>query len=138
MWNQVYSDLSGLSRGNAVNHTSDGGLIIGGGEYIFKTDPTGGMEWNYKLPYSNRHYVEDVIETVAGDYIVVGGVGGDPGTEDMHRKDKPISFACRRRDIQWVKRYGIANSPMDNFWGVVQADDGGFVLAGNKLHDRNF
>ena len=41
-------------------------------------------------------------------------------------------------DIQWVKRYGIANSPMDNFWGVVQADDGGFVLAGNKLHDRNF
>ena len=72
LWNQVYSDLSGLSRGNAVNHTSEGGLIIGGGEYVFKTDSNGEIEWDYKLPYSNRHYVEDVIETVAGDYIVVG------------------------------------------------------------------
>ncbi len=139
LWNQVYSDLSGLSRGNAVNHTSEGGLIIGGGEYVFKTDSNGEIEWDYKLPYSNRHYVEDVIETVAGDYIVVGGVGGDPGTGGHSQKGQAyILRMSEGGDIQWVKRYGIANSPMDNFWGVVQADDGGFVLAGNKLHDRNF
>ncbi len=139
LWNQVYSDLSGLSRGNAVNHTSDGGLIIGGGINVFKTDPNGEIEWDYKLPYSNKHYVEDVIETVAGDYIVVGGVGGDPGTGGHGQKGQAyILRMSEGGDIQWVKRYGIANSPMDNFWGVVQADDGGFVLAGNKLHDRNF
>ena len=55
LWNRVYSDLSGLSRGNAVNHTSEGGLIVGGGEYVFKTDSNGEIEWDYKLPYSNRH-----------------------------------------------------------------------------------
>ena len=37
-----------------------------------------------------------------------------------------------------MKRYGINNTPQDTFWGVVQADDGGFVLAGEKLQDRNF
>ena len=110
LWNRVYSDLSGLSRGNAVNHTSEGGLIIGGGEYVFKTDSNGEIEWDYKLPYSNRHYVEDVIETVTGDYIVVGGVGGDPGTGGHGQKGQAyILRMSEGGDIQWVKRYGIAN-----------------------------
>ena len=40
--------------------------------------------------------------------------------------------------VQWIKRYGILNTPMNSFWGVVEADDGGFALAGEKLEDRNF
>jgi hypothetical protein len=80
-----------------------------------------------------------VIETVAGDYIVVGGVGGDPGTGGHGQKGQ--AFILRMYEgggVQWVKRYGIRNTPQDTFWGVVQADDGGFIIVGEKLQDRNF
>ena len=139
LWSHVYDDLSGLSIGNSVNRTSDGGLIIGGGENIIKTDPYGIKEWSYKLPYSNRHYVEDIIQISNGDYIVVGGVGGDPGTGGHNQKGQAyILHLSKERDIQWVKRYGINNSPMDSFWGVEESSDGGFLVVGNKLQNRNF
>ena len=120
--------------------TSDGGYIIGAAQNtIIKTDSIGTLQWYYRLSYSSPHYVEDVLQTFSGDYIVVGGVGADPGTSGHSQKGQ--AFILRMSEgggVQWVKRYGIANTPNDSFWGVVQADDGGFVMAGEKLHDRNF
>ena len=57
--------------------------------------------------------------------------------EDMLTK----AFIIRMSEgggVQWIKRYGIIDTPNNTFWGVVEADDGGFVLAGEKLQDRNF
>jgi hypothetical protein len=139
IWNRTYSEISGSHWGNAVNNTTDGGYIIGGKQNVIKTDSLGEMEWFKQLSYSATHYVEDVVETFAGDYIVVGGVGGDPGTGGHGQKGQ--AFILRMSEgggVQWVKRYGINNTPQDTFWGVIQADDGGFVLAGEKLQDRNF
>ena len=140
IWSRSYSEISGTHWGNSVNPTSDGGYIIGAAQNtIIKTDSTGSMQWYHKLSYSYHHYVEDVMQTFAGDYIVVGSVGGDPGTSGHNQKGQ--AFILRMSEgggIQWVKRYGISNTPNDSFWGVVQADDGGFVLAGEKLQDRNF
>ena len=139
IWNRTYSEISGSHWGNAVNNTTDGGYIIGGKQNVIKTDSLGEMEWFKQLSYSATHYVEDVVETFSGDYIVVGGVGGDPGTGGHGQKGQ--AFILRMSEgggVQWVKRYGINNTPQDTFWGVVQADDGGFVLAGEKLQDRNF
>jgi len=140
IWSRSYSEISGNHWGNSVNPTSDGGYIIGAAQNtIIKTDSTGSMQWYHKLSYSYHHYVEDVMQTFAGDYIVVGGVGGDPSTSGHNQKGQ--AFILRMSEgggIQWVKRYGISNTPNDSFWGVVQADDGGFVLAGEKLQDRNF
>jgi hypothetical protein len=96
------------------------------------------IQWYKKLSYSVSHYVEDVIQTSEGDYIVVGGAGGDPlGGHAVQGK----AFILRMSEgggVQWIKRYGIIDTPMNSFWGVVEADDGGFVLAGEKLEDRNF
>ena len=140
VWNRSYSEINGSHWGNSVFQTIDGGYIIGGAQNtIIKTDSIGLLQWYYTLPYSNSHYVEDVIQTFAGDYIVVGGVGGDPSTSGHNQKGQ--AFILRMSEgggIQWVKRYGISNTPNDSFLGVVQADDGGFVLAGEKLQDRNF
>jgi hypothetical protein len=140
VWNRSYSEINGSHWGNSVFQTIDGGYIIGGGQNtIIKTDSIGLLQWYYQLPYSYSHYVEDVIQTFAGDYIVVGGVGGDPSTSGHNQKGQ--AFILRMSEgggIQWVKRYGISNTPNDSFLGVVQADDGGFVLAGEKLQDRNF
>jgi hypothetical protein len=140
VWNRSYSEINGSHWGNSVFQTMDGGYIIAGAQNtIIKTDSIGLLQWYYILPYSYSHYVEDVIQTFAGDYIVVGGVGGDPSTSGHNQKGQ--AFILRMSEgggIQWVKRYGISNTPNDSFLGVVQADDGGFVLAGEKLQDRNF
>jgi hypothetical protein len=140
IWSRSYSEINGSHWGNSVFQTIDGGYIIGGAQNtIIKTDSIGLLQWYYKLPYSNSHYVEDVIQTFAGDYIVVGGVGGDPSTSGHNQRGQ--AFILRMSEgggVQWVKRYGINNTPQDTFWGVIQADDGGFVLAGEKLQDRNF
>ena len=139
IWSRTYWEISGRHWGESVNSTSDGGFIIGGYKTVIKTDSSGLIEWYYNLPYSNKHFIEDLTQTFEGDYIVVGGVGGDPGTGGHNQKGK--AFILRLSEgggVQWIKRFGINNTPQNNFWGVVQADDGGFVLAGNKLHDRNF
>ena len=139
IWSRSYSEIIGSHWGNAVNNTTDGGYIIGGKQNVIKTDSTGLVEWYEKLRFPFTHYIEDVIETVAGDYIVVGGVGGDPGTGGHGQKGQ--AFILRMSEgggVQWVKRYGIRNTPQDTFWGVVQADDGGFIVVGEKLQDRNF
>jgi len=140
VWNRSYSEINGSHWGNSVFQTIDGGYIIAGAQNtIIKTDSIGLLQWYYILPYSYSHYVEDVIQTFAGDYIVVGGVGGDPSTSGHNQRGQ--AFILRMSEgggIQWVKRYGISNTPNDSFLGVVQADDGGFVLAGEKLQDRNF
>ena len=140
IWTRTYSEISGNHTGKSVNHTADGGYIIGAGQNsIIKADSLGEMEWFKKLSYSATHYVEDAIQTSDGDYMVVGGVGGDPGTGGHGQKGQ--AFIVRMSEggsIQWVRRYGISNTPMDNFYGIVQADDGGFVVVGEKLQDRNF
>jgi len=140
IWSRSYSNISGNHWGNSVSQTDDGGYIIGANQStIIKTDSTGLLQWYYKLPYSYPYYVEDVIQTFAGDYIVVGAIGNDPGSGGHAQKGQ--AFILRMSEgggVQWVKRYGISNTPNDSFWGVVQADDGGFVLAGEKLQDRNF
>ena len=139
IWSRSYSSISGSHFGNSVNPTSDGGYIIGAAQNtVIKTDSTGLIQWYQKLSYSVSHYVEDVIQTSDGDYIVVGGVGGDP-LGGHAQKGK--AFILRMSDggsVQWIKRYGIIDTPQNSFWGVVEADDGGFVLAGEKLQDRNF
>ena len=139
IWSRTYWEISGSHWGESVNSTSDGWFIIGGYKTVIKTDSSGLIEWYYNLPYSNKHYIEDLTQTFEGDYIVVGGVGGDPGTGGHNQKGK--AFILRLSEgggVQWIRRFGINNTPQNSFWGVVQADDGGFVLAGNKLHDRNF
>ena len=139
IWSRTYWEISGSHWGESVNSTSDGGFIIGGYKTVIKTDSSGIIEWYYNLPYSNKHYIEDLTQTFEGDYIVVGGVGGDHGTGGHNQKGK--AFILRLSEgggVQWIRRFGINNTPQNSFWGVVQADDGGFVLAGNKLHDRNF
>jgi len=140
IWSRNYSEVAGSHWGKSVTKTLDGGYIIGAHQNtIIKTESTGLLEWYYKLSYGYTYYVEEVIQTFAGDYIVVGGIGGDPGTNGHAQRGQ--AFILRMSEgggVQWVKRYGILNTPDDSFWGVVQADDGGFVLAGAKLQDRNF
>ncbi len=139
LWNKKLGDVPGNHWGKSVRQTQDYGFIIGANQNtIIKTDSSGALEWFSKLSYSSNHFVEDVIETEDGDFIAVGGVGGDPIGGHNQKGQAFILKLSNGGNVQWVKRYGISDSPNDSFWGVVQSDDGGFVLAGEKLQSRNF
>ena len=44
-------------------------------------------------------------------------------------------------NLQWIKRFGLLNTPKDTFWEVVEAEDGGFVaiidLKSNEVNSLN-
>ena len=82
---------------------------------IIKTDSEGGEEWHKKLSYSVHHYVEDVIQTSDGDYIVVGGAGGDPLGGHAIKGKAFILRMSEGGDVEWVKRYGIIDTPTTLF-----------------------
>ena len=134
IWSKDYSEVTG-SRW-ALKKTSDGGFIIGGSQYIFKSDSLGELEWHRKLEYNYPHYVRDIIETTQGDFAAVGSVSGDPGSSPHYEKGQSFLVKLNMDGSPVsIKRYGRALCPNDILYGLVQADDGGFVVAGNIQHD---
>ena len=128
------------SRG--FNPTSDGGFLTTYINFVSKSSPpdSPGNGWTWFVPdFQAPHYVNDAIETTDGDYIAVGWVSGDPGTGGHSQRGQ--AFIARLSDggiMQWIKRFGLLNTPKDTFWEVVEADDGGFVAVGSKLEAREF
>ena len=124
------------------NPTSDGGFLTTYIDFVSKASPPDapGTGWTWSVPtYQAPHYVNDAIETTDGDYIAVGWVSGDPGTGGHDQRGQ--AFIVRLSDggiVQWIKRFGLLNTPKDTFWEVVEADDGGFVAVGSKLEAREF
>ncbi len=124
------------------NPTSDGGFLTTYIDFVSKASPPDapGNGWTWSVPsFQAPHYVNDAIETTDGDYIAVGWVSGDPGTGGHNQRGQ--AFIARLSDggvMQWIKRFGLLNTPKDTFWEVVEADDGGFVAVGSKLEAREF
>ena len=124
------------------NPTSDGGYLTTYIDFVSKSSPphNPGTGWTWSIPaYQAPHYVNDAIETSDGDYIAVGWVSGDPGTGGHSQRGQ--AFIARLSDggiLQWIKRFGLLNTPKDTFWEVVEADDGGFVAVGSKIEAREF
>ncbi len=124
------------------NPTSDGGFLTAYINFVSKASPPDapGNGWTWFVPsFQAPHYVNDAIETLDGDYIAVGWVSGDPGTGGHNQRGQ--AFIARLSDggvLQWIKRFGLLNTPKDTFWEVVEADDGGFVAVGSKLEAREF
>ena len=122
------------------NPTSDGGFLTTYIDFVSKASPPDapGTGWTWSVPtFQAPHYVNDAIETTDGDYIAVGWISGDPGTGGHDQRGQ--AFIVRLSDggiLQWIKRFGLLNTPKDTFWEVVEADDGGFVAVGSKLEAR--
>ena len=139
--NVIWSEGGSRTSPYSMNTTSDGGYIFTFTSYVSRSSgPEGDINWSTELPsYQATHYLKDAIQTLEGDYIVVGEVGGEPGPEGHDQKGQ--AFVLRMSDygnVQWIKRYGIRNTLPDSFTEVVEADDGGFVIVGNKIEEREF
>lgn len=132
-WQQTFGGEA-PDGGNYFQQTSDGGYIIvgttesygaGTGDlWLIKTDANGAKQWDKTFggPNYDRGYC--VQQTADGGYVIAGFFGGIP-------YGAPHGAWLIRTDangnMQWEKVFTEAGG---NTLGVVQAADGGYVLAG--------
>jgi hypothetical protein len=141
VWSQTYGKEF-LYMGWGVAQTSDGGYVLAGWEaktiddrdvVAIKTNELGEVEWSHSwdLDPGERDGGFDLILTSDG-YVVIACV------QSMNKG--PRGAVLVKVDLDgnesWVKRYG--EEGMGNeFWDVMADSDGGYVMAGDTLLDKN-
>jgi hypothetical protein len=122
-----------------VISTSDGGFIITGTRYeeedksdiyLIKVDENGNTLWSRPLGDADRaERPGNILETSECGIVIAGSVS--PSIEP--RTDSNIYIACLKADGTrlWEKTYG-SDSNVEVANSVVQTEDGGFVIAGER------
>ena len=91
IWSKLFEEVpipqgdfgSGHQYATALDATTDGGFVLctsvstnhpsyNSTGFIIKTDSSGTTEWITELPSNRAHHGKDIIQTVEGDYVVVG------------------------------------------------------------------
>lgn len=128
LWSQ---EIGGIAA--SANLTNDGGLIISGfmddynsepNALIIKTDTMGNVEWSRIYGGAEMDIAHDAIQTSDGGYIVVGSI------ESYGAEGKDFWVIKTDEDgyNEWNYNFGGPEDEVAN--SVVQASDGGFVIAG--------
>lgn len=153
-WQKTYGG-SGDDRGQAIIQTSDGGYAITGyaqsddgdasnnegfhDNWILKLDATGNILWQKSFGYAGHDHSYDLVET-ADNGLFFSGFLDVTSSNGEGATDKNSSlfahgvgeFWGTKIDnegvLQWRKYFGGTNN--DRAYGVVKADDGGYVMAG--------
>lgn len=134
LWTKTYGGVY-TDEGYAVKQTTDGGFILTGmtesytngnsDVWLIKTDANGTMQWSKSFGGTGLDCGLDVIECTAGGYLVAGyGQQSFAGRlyASLIRTDELGSEI-------WKRSYGT--SERDLVTSVIEAEDGGFVLAGS-------
>jgi len=150
VWSRVFDEIpqpqgdfgEGYQFATAVNQTSDGGFILCssvypthpsyGTGYVIKADSAGQTEWLTELDYSRPHHGQDIIQTLEGDYLLVGW--WYVNAAETNQKSAFMARIGEGGSIQWTQRYG-GDCDEDQFNAVVQTDDGGFITVGEFEHE---
>ena len=151
VWDKIFDEIpvpqgnygNGLIYATGVDKTDDGGLIIvcattsthpsyNASGRIIKVDSSGVPEWISEFPTNRPYHGRDVIQTMEGDYIVVGSWY----TTSAVTNEKSAFMA--RYDVDgnliWIERYG-GECDEDEFQAVIQKPDGGFIAVGKFEHE---
>ena len=126
VWDKIFDEIpipqgnygNGLIYATGVDKTDDGGLIIvcattsnhssyNASGRIIKVDSSGTKEWIRQFPTNRPYHGRDVIQTMEGDYLVVGSWF----TTSAVTNEKSAFMA--RYDVDgnliWIQRYGLKN-----------------------------
>ncbi len=132
----------------AMQQTTDGGYIIAGyarsdngdiplnhglTDYcIMKLDADGNLIWEKSLGGSDDDWAYAVQQTTSGGYIVAGYSKSADGDLTINHGgwDYWVVLLNSNGNLTWQKSLG--GSSDDEAYAVVQADDGGFVIAGGS------
>ncbi len=158
-WNKTYGG-SKDDRGQSLVQTKDGGYAITGyamsddgngsnnegfhDNWILKLDAQGTIEWEKSFGFSGHDHSYDIIQTNNGGFFFVGFLDitlaradGYTEKESSHTRHGVGEFWGTKLDAQgnleWRRYFGGTNN--DRAHAVVQADDGGFVMAGFSESD---
>ena len=153
VWDKIFDEIpipqgnygNGLIYATGVDKTDDGGLIIvcattsnhssyNASGRIIKVDSSGTKEWIRQFPTNRPYHGRDVIQTMEGDYLVVGSWF----TTSAVTNEKSAFMA--RYDVDgnliWIQRYG-GECDEDSFEAVIQKPDGGFIAVGKFEHESS-
>ncbi len=153
VWDKVFDEIpiptgnygNGLIYATGVDKTSDGGFVIvcattsnhssyNASGRIIKVDSLGATEWIRQFPTNRPYHGRDVIQTMEGDYLVVGSWF----TTSAVTNEKSAFMA--RYDVDgnliWIERYG-GECDEDEFQAVIQKPDGGFIAVGKFEHESS-
>lgn len=155
-WVRSYGS-SGNDYGESVISTPDGGFLVaartnvGDGDFegekkglpaaiLIKTDANGEKEWIKGYGGSESQKIGQVMNTVDGGYILVGGSSSVDGDfEGVNSEDGNIFLLKIDTSgiIEWVKTYGGSNS--DEGTAIAMAPNGGYVITGlTESNDGDF
>jgi len=123
-----------MGSANYVIQTSDGGYAIAGrSRYVnsfmlVKVYANGTQQWYRNFVHHPYEYANSVVQTSDGGYALAGETWSyDPGIQDYH-VDSWLIKTDGFGNAQWNETYGGTVS--ENAIQVVQASDGGYVMAG--------
>lgn len=145
-WEKTYGGMYG-DAGFSIVPSTAGGYIIGGQSnssdgdvtenngmtdcWIFKIDASGTLTWQASLGGGNTDYARKLIETSAGDIVIVGysdSANGDL-TENKGAEDGWIIKLSETGTLIWQKSIGGSGS--DYLWDVIESTGGSYVLTGS-------
>jgi PKD repeat protein len=134
-WSRTYGG-KGTSNLYAMDQTSDGGYILGGNTcnggawcwpyniMLVKIDRIGNKEWNKTYTNKFSEFVNSIMQTSDGGYII-GGSRHEDG-----RSDILLIKTDRDGNEQWTKIFDGVFSNSE--YTIKETGDGGFVLAGAR------
>ncbi|WP_222982829.1 hypothetical protein [Flagellimonas meishanensis] len=158
-WNKTYGG-SKDDRGQSVIQAADGGYAIVGyamsddgdgsnnegfhDNWILRLDGLGNVLWEQSFGFSGHDHSYDVIQTDDGGFFFAGfldvtqsnGEGNFGKGAYLTRHGVGEFWGTKLHadgSLQWRRYFGGTNN--DRAHGVVQADDGGFVMAGFSESD---
>ncbi|MEH6513676.1 hypothetical protein [Maribacter arcticus] len=153
-WNKTYGG-SKDDIGQSLAQTSDRGFILTGysmssdgdasnnegfhDNWILKLDAQGNLEWESSYGFSGHDHSYDILEASQGGYFFTGFLDITSARADGNTKKSNSltshgvgEFWGTKIDeegtVQWRGYFGGTNN--DRAHGVVQTNDGGFVMAG--------
>ena len=158
-WSKTYGG-SGEDKGQSVIQTSDGGYALTGyaqsadgdgsnnegfhDNWIIRLDIQGNILWERSFGFSGHDHSYDIIQTDDGGLFFTGHLDitaarADGFTEkgaSLTRHGVGEFWGTKldsNGDIEWRSYFGGSNN--DRAFGVVQAEDGGFVMTGFSESD---
>lgn len=135
----------------AVEHTADGGYILGGyslsgitgdktqdkwGQYdywIVRVDSSGNKLWDKDFGGTKDDLFASLDVTSDGGFILGGGSWSPVSGDKTQGKQGEVDYWIVKTDIsgnkQWDKRFG--GTSLDYLTCIRQTDDGGYILGGD-------
>lgn len=131
LWNQTYGEATS-DTAYCIVVTPDGAFALAGASgmppffsfWLIKTDPDGHVLWNQTYGEGGGSEALSMVITSDGGFALTGpafamSVGGP---------DMWLVKTDAEGNLEWTKKYG--GESLDRAESIIQASDGGFVLAG--------